>query len=290
MPWEDMQSHFSSVSLCLNKCSAGEAWHETDARGTLNAVPSDTPGGRWGAMCSSHYRLTVTSETEVMVTLSQDDPRVVGADELIDIAATVINADTLDVAAYAWLDTERQVCSVNLATMTKTDEMLKLGAGSYVIVPWSSGSRLSAVEPGALANTEWDQATVTAAARKIHQRYSTIEDQHHMLVEEIDKFLVDTKQEIDVQYKYHVQQFLEGAGQTGRSGVTVSGLVSWLGSGVDWRTVLETQGFSPGPSNTAIVSSDKRNVVLSLHTSQPVQWEMIECTPKFPELGGGICP
>lgn len=209
MPFTDLISHFENCSVCFTKDSQGNAWHSASAKAVLESTQSDD-----NASCNHHFMFTLDQESEVLVTLCQEDPRIRGVAEQVDIAFSLLTREgdegEIKSVSYAWLDTAREVSSV------ATQETLKLPPGTYLVVPWSSGCRLAPVAPQSNKAVDWDVAAVKPAVAQLHRRFADADG--HVTGDNLCQLIGEQSPE----------KVLELAGQPERPGLTQRGILKWL--------------------------------------------------------------
>eukprot|EP00753_Platysulcus_tardus_P013431 PLAT3679.10.p1 GENE.PLAT3679.10~~PLAT3679.10.p1 ORF type:complete len:805 (+),score=398.15 PLAT3679.10:58-2472(+) len=128
MAWPDFATHFNSINICRVRHGDMTPWSEVRRRGTFSYTDA--------AVSATLFTLEVRESTEVTLTVHQKDERVLGALPYIDIGVTIMRATGdggYELVAASGCTVDRQNASVVL-----------LDAGSYIVVPTTTGCKLAA--------------------------------------------------------------------------------------------------------------------------------------------------
>jgi hypothetical protein len=263
MPYEAFVTNFVKVAVCYLHPNNGGDWHQIYSKGVLcdSAVGE---AAKFGAQSSAFFELTLKTRSEVIVCMAQEDTRCASAPAMVDIAFTVLNKADDEVVAYGWLGLERHITSAAGAK----HQPLMLDAGTYVIVPWSSGCRIDPVAPGACKDAE--KGALPAAARQLHSRFARRKDSAtaSRILDGAD--LADFFRAAGVD-PGETEAALAVAGQLERGTLSEGGLLLWLedlfDSSAGAAAVLEKLGYVWGKDSDgqpALVPQDQRAFVVTV--------------------------
>jgi calpain-15 len=86
MSWDAFLQYFDSINVCFTSSSDGLAFH----RATADAQFTKTADG---AACSQHATFTLAEPANVFAAVHQQDTRVVGAAEYLEMGVMILDAD-----------------------------------------------------------------------------------------------------------------------------------------------------------------------------------------------------
>lgn len=154
MSFEDFIRYFHRVNICHTNCANGQRWMECRHKGLVRYTDS-------GVQCP-YFSIRVPRDTEMWISLHQDDERMLHAQPYIDLDFIVVRDDGPDKRevikrVHGMWDRQTQVSSLKKTNVDANSEDLhsvttgilalrilsqlhldKVPAGNYLVLPYTS--------------------------------------------------------------------------------------------------------------------------------------------------------